>query len=46
VFTTLVSTAQLAEHLGTWAVVDCRFDLKSVTAGREAYLTAHIPGAA
>lgn len=44
-FTTLVSTAQLAEHLDTWAVVDCRFDLKDLEAGRTAYLTAHIPGA-
>ena len=43
--TTLVSTVQLAEHLASWAVVDCRFDLKDPDAGKRAYLAAHIPGA-
>jgi thiosulfate/3-mercaptopyruvate sulfurtransferase len=45
VFTTLVSTAQLAEHLGDWAIVDCRFDLANEQAGANAYATAHIPTA-
>lgn len=44
-FTTLVSTSQLADRLGEWLVVDCRFDLANEQAGRDAYLTAHIPGA-
>jgi thiosulfate/3-mercaptopyruvate sulfurtransferase len=46
VHTTLVSTAQLAEHLASWAVIDCRFDLTDPDAGRRAYRTSHIPGAA
>lgn len=45
-FTTLVSTAQVADHLGDWAIVDCRFDLTREAAGRESYLAGHIPGAA
>jgi thiosulfate/3-mercaptopyruvate sulfurtransferase len=46
-FTTLVSTAQLAAHIGTsdWAVVDCRFKLDDVNWGRREYEEAHIPGA-
>ena len=43
--TTLVSTAQLAESLTAWAVIDCRFDLKDESAGFEAYMASHIPGA-
>lgn len=45
-FSTLVSTAQLAENLAGWAVIDCRFDLKHEHAGLEAYRASHIPGAA
>jgi thiosulfate/3-mercaptopyruvate sulfurtransferase len=30
----------------TWAVVDCRYDLKDPEAGRAAYLAGHVPGAA
>lgn len=46
-FTTLVSTAQLAAELANpdWAVFDCRFTLTDPGAGRAAYDTGHIPGA-
>lgn len=46
-FTTLISTAELAEHLTdpTWVLVDCRFDLAQPKWGEQAYLEAHIPGA-
>lgn len=45
--TTLISTDQLANHLGDpkWVVVDCRFDLDDTEKGRREYETAHIPGA-
>lgn len=43
---TLVSTAELAAHLSNWTVIDCRFDLRDEAAGRRAYLTSHIAGAA
>jgi len=45
VFTTVVSTEQLASHLSEWIIVDCRFDLHDQNWGREQYLAAHIPGA-
>lgn len=43
----LISAAALAEMLGhvDVCVVDCRFDLFDVDAGRNAWLEAHIPGA-
>jgi thiosulfate/3-mercaptopyruvate sulfurtransferase len=46
-YTTLISTAALAEHLGdpAWAVIDCRFNLQQTEDGRIQYGTAHIPGA-
>lgn len=46
-YTTLVTAAELASHLEDpdWAVVDCRFQLKDLGAGRSAYLQAHIPRA-
>lgn len=46
-FTTLVSTGQLAQHLGdaNWVVFDCRFTLTDAEAGRRAYAQGHIPGA-
>lgn len=46
-FQTLISVGSLQELLGkpNLAVVDCRFDLMQPEAGRQAYLTAHIPGA-
>jgi thiosulfate/3-mercaptopyruvate sulfurtransferase len=45
-YTTLITTDHLAAHLDdTWAVVDCRYDLKNDGAGREQYLAGHIPGA-
>ena len=46
-FTTLVSTAQLAQHLDDpeWVVFDCRFTLTDPEAGRRAYGNGHIPGA-
>ena len=44
---TLVSTAQLAEHLNDpgWRVFDCRHDLKNLDYGSQAYARGHIPGA-
>jgi len=46
-FTTLISTAQLTEHLSdpAFVIADCRFKLEDVEAGRRAYVEAHIPGA-
>ncbi|HVB39084.1 MAG TPA: rhodanese-like domain-containing protein, partial [Vicinamibacterales bacterium] len=46
-FTTLVSTAALAEHLNDprWLIVDCRFDLANPEAGEQMYQEGHIPGA-
>jgi len=46
-FTTLISAADLAAHLGdpAWVVCDCRHDLLNYEAGRRAYARAHIPGA-
>jgi thiosulfate/3-mercaptopyruvate sulfurtransferase len=44
-YTTLVSTDALAANLGTWVVVDCRFDLQDTERGRAEYLAGHIPGA-
>ena len=44
--TTLVSTGRLADHLdGSWAIVDCRFDLQNAASGRTQYRDAHVPGA-
>jgi thiosulfate/3-mercaptopyruvate sulfurtransferase len=47
VFKTLIGVGSLQELLGKprLAVIDCRFDLMKPDAGRQAYLTAHIPGA-
>src|SRR3984893_4938173 len=46
-FKTLIDVDSLRNLLGEprLAVVDCRFDLMKPEAGRQAYLTAHIPGA-
>jgi thiosulfate/3-mercaptopyruvate sulfurtransferase len=46
-FTTLISTGELAACLDDprLVVIDCRFDLKDVGWGREAYEAAHVPGA-
>jgi thiosulfate/3-mercaptopyruvate sulfurtransferase len=46
-FTTLISTAELAEHLADprWAIVDARFSLADHDIGECNYLAAHIPGA-
>lgn len=45
-YTTLVSTDTLDAHLdGTWAIVDCRFDLQNPAWGRAQYREGHIPGA-
>ncbi len=44
--TTLISTKTLAAHLdNSWAIVDCRYDLKNTDWGREQYRAEHIPGA-
>jgi thiosulfate/3-mercaptopyruvate sulfurtransferase len=44
---TIISTDLLAQHLddASWAIVDCRYDLKNEEWGDEQYRTAHIPGA-
>jgi len=45
-FTTLISTEALAAHLdGSWAIVDCRYDLRNERWGREQYRAGHISGA-
>jgi thiosulfate/3-mercaptopyruvate sulfurtransferase len=47
VLTTLVDTETLFRHLDDprWVVVDCRFVLTDLEAGRRAYTVGHIPGA-
>jgi len=45
-FTTLITPEALARERGpSWAVVDCRYDLKDHELGRREYLGAHLPGA-
>jgi thiosulfate/3-mercaptopyruvate sulfurtransferase len=46
-YTTLVSTAQLAEHLDDpdWVVFDCRHDLAKPDSGAKDYAKGHVPGA-
>ncbi len=46
--TTLISTAELAQHLSdpNYALLDCRFDLLKPEWGEAEYQRAHIPGAA
>ena len=45
-YTTLIATEELASQRDdSWAVVDCRYDLRNTDSGREQYLHAHIPGA-
>jgi thiosulfate/3-mercaptopyruvate sulfurtransferase len=45
-YSTLVSTDTLASNLhGSWAIVDCRFDLQNEAWGRAQYHASHIPGA-
>src|SRR5438876_2886150 len=44
-FNTLVSSAELAAHLGDWRIFDCRHDLAKPELGAEQYRQAHIPGA-
>src|SRR3954454_5810111 len=44
-FKTLVSSAELAAHLGSWRVFDCRHDLAQPELGERSYREAHIPGA-
>src|SRR2546425_1181000 len=47
IYDTLISTADLARHLGdpAFVIVDCRHNLADVDAGERAYRAAHIPGA-
>jgi thiosulfate/3-mercaptopyruvate sulfurtransferase len=45
VFSTLVSTADVAADLGSWRLFDCRHDLTKPELGEEQYRQAHIPGA-
>ena len=42
---TLVTTAELANHLRQWRVFDCRHDLAQPALGEQQYRQAHIPGA-
>ena len=46
-YTTLISTEELAQHLGDsdFVIVDCRHNLADTAAGENAYRQAHIPGA-
>ena len=45
-YTTLISTDDVSTHFdGTWAIIDCRFDLQHPNWGRDQYLLSHIPGA-
>jgi len=44
-YSTLIAPQDLHAQLASVVVIDCRFDLARPTAGREAYATAHIPGA-
>ncbi|MGV3741413.1 MAG: sulfurtransferase, partial [Burkholderiaceae bacterium] len=46
-YTTLISTAELAQHLADpdWVILDCRHDLANPQAGEEAYAAGHIPHA-
>lgn len=43
--TTLIDTNTLAAHLNDWVIVDCRYDLKDESWGRDQYLAGHVPGA-
>jgi len=47
IFTTLISVAELAGHLGNpnWIICDCRHDLVDTGSGSRAYSESHIPGA-
>ncbi|HEX9925775.1 MAG TPA: rhodanese-like domain-containing protein, partial [Anaerolineae bacterium] len=47
VYTTLISTAELSQHLAdlNWAIIDCRFALADIEQGRRNYHAAHIAGA-
>ncbi|MDS4027506.1 MAG: sulfurtransferase [Candidatus Contendobacter sp.] len=46
-YDTLIDVATLRAHLNAphWVVVDCRFNLMDVEAGRRAYQKGHLPGA-
>lgn len=46
-YTVLISTEELAQHLGApnVVIIDCRFKLDDPAAGRQEYLASHIPGA-
>ena len=44
-FKTLISTEQLAAHLGEWRIFDCRHDLMKPELGETQYREGHIPGA-
>lgn len=46
-YTTIINVdaVHASLHDSSWRVIDCRFDLANKTAGRDAYLSGHIPGA-
>jgi len=46
-FITIISAEELQNHISEsdWVVFDCRFNLADTSAGKNAYLEGHIPGA-
>jgi thiosulfate/3-mercaptopyruvate sulfurtransferase len=46
-FTTLISTAALALHVGdpAYALIDCRYKLDDASWGEREYMASHVPGA-
>lgn len=46
-YTTIISAEELQNHISEsdWVVFDCRFNLADTSAGKNAYLDGHIPGA-
>ncbi len=46
-FNTVIDSSRVFPELHNpdWAIIDCRYDLASPDAGRDAYLKSHIPGA-
>jgi thiosulfate/3-mercaptopyruvate sulfurtransferase len=45
-YATLITTDEVvSQRDDSWVVVDCRYDLRNTSAGREQYLHAHIPSA-
>jgi thiosulfate/3-mercaptopyruvate sulfurtransferase len=47
-YSTLIDTTPAHDHLGDpgWVFIDCRFDIRNPTRGRQDYHTSHVRGAA